>query len=75
LQFRRDDTSEARLVKLEQALQELSLALDEVVPLLAALLAVPLPETRYAPLQLSPQRQRQQIFAALLAWLLAEAER
>jgi class 3 adenylate cyclase/predicted ATPase len=75
LQWRRDDTPETKLTKLEQALQAYRFALDEVVPLLAALLSVPLPEARYAPLHLSPQRQRQKTLAALLAWLLAEAER
>ena len=47
----------------------------EVVPLLAALLSVPIPEGRYPPLLLTPQQQRQQTQDALLAWLLAEAER
>jgi predicted ATPase len=45
------------------------------VPLLAALLSVPLPEARYAPLSLSPQRQRQKTLEVLLAWLVAEAGR
>ena len=75
LQFRRDDTPEAKLAKLEQGLRTSRLALDEAVPLLAALLSVPLPEARYAPLQLSPQRQRQQTLETLLAWLVAETER
>ena len=43
-------------------------------PPFAALLAVPLPE-HYPPLMLSPQRQQQQTQEALVAWLLAEAER
>ncbi|MGH8064441.1 MAG: adenylate/guanylate cyclase domain-containing protein [Candidatus Entotheonellia bacterium] len=47
----------------------------EVVPLVAALLSVPLPEGRYPPLLLSPQQQRQQTLDTLVAWLLAEAER
>jgi class 3 adenylate cyclase len=47
----------------------------EVVPLLAALLSVPIPEGRYPPLRLSPQQQRQQTLDAWVAWLLAEAER
>jgi predicted ATPase len=75
LQFSRDDTPEAKLAKLEQGLRTSRLPLDEAVPLLAALLAVPLPEARYAPLQLSPQRQRQQTLETLLTWLVAETER
>jgi class 3 adenylate cyclase len=47
----------------------------EVVPLLAALLSVPLPAERYPPLLLTPQQQRQRTQDALVAWLLAEAER
>jgi predicted ATPase len=45
-----------------------------VVPLFAALLSLP-PPTYYPPLTLTPQRQKQKTFEALLAWLLAEAER
>jgi class 3 adenylate cyclase/predicted ATPase len=75
LQWRRDDTPEIKLAKLEQVLQAYRFSLDEVVPLLAALLSIPLPEARYAPLSLSPQRQRQKTLEVLLAWLLAEAER
>ena len=75
LGFHRDDTPEVKLAKLEQGMQTSRLALDEGVPLLAALLAVPLPEVRYAPLRLSSQRQRQQTLEILLAWLVAETER
>jgi class 3 adenylate cyclase/predicted ATPase len=75
LQWRQDDTPETKLTRLEHVLQTYRFALDEMVPLLAALLSIPLPEARYAPLQLSPQRQRQKTLEALLAWLVAEAER
>jgi predicted ATPase len=46
--------------------------LAEVVPLVAALLSLPMPE-RYPPLTLSPQRQKQKTQEVLVAWLLAEA--
>jgi class 3 adenylate cyclase/predicted ATPase len=72
LQWQRHATPEARLTTLEQALQAAGLPLVEVVPLVAALLAVPLPE-QYPPLTLSPQRQKQKTHEALVAWLLAEA--
>ena len=72
LQWQRDTPAEEKLTTLEQALQTAGLPLAEVVPLLATLLTVPVPE-RYAPLTLSPQLQRQKTQAALLAWLLAEA--
>src|SRR5262245_21041468 len=74
LHWHRDDTPEARLDKLEQALQTSRLPLAEVVPLFAALLSVPLSE-HYPPLHLTPQLQRQKTQEALVAWLLEEAER
>jgi class 3 adenylate cyclase/predicted ATPase len=72
LHWHRDATPDVRLATLEQALQTAGLPLAETVPLLAALLAVPVPE-RYPPLTLSPQRQKQKTQEALVAWLLAEA--
>jgi predicted ATPase len=60
---------------LEKNLQTYSLPLDEIVPLFAALLSVPVPEARYPPLALAPQQQRQQTHDALVAWRLEEAER
>src|SRR5215510_14542350 len=75
LQWHRDASPAARLAALEQALQRVGLPLVEVVPLLAALLAVPIPEEQYPSLALSPQRQKQKTQEALVAWLLAEAAR
>jgi predicted ATPase/class 3 adenylate cyclase len=72
LHWHRDATPDARLAALEQALQTAGLPVVEVVPLVAALLSLPLP-ARYPPLTLSPQRQKQQTQEALVAWLLAEA--
>src|SRR5262249_50135078 len=45
------------------------------VPLLAELLAVPLPDGRYPPLHLTPLQQWQQTYDALVGWMLEEAER
>jgi class 3 adenylate cyclase len=75
LRFARHDTVEEKLAKLERALQTVRLPLHEVVPLMAALLAVPLPDGRYPPLHLPPLQQRQQTYDALVAWMLEEAER
>jgi predicted ATPase len=75
LRFERHDTAEEKLAKLEQALQPLRLPLHEVVPLIAELLAVPLPAGRYPPLQMTPLQQRQQTYDALIAWMQEEAER
>jgi class 3 adenylate cyclase len=74
LQFCSDDTPAAQLARLEHALTSCRLPLEETVPLLAAWLSLPHPES-YPPLRLSPQQQRQKTQAALVAWLLAEAER
>ena len=71
LHWHRDVPPEAKLAPLEQAVQAARLPLEEAVPLLAALLAVPVPE-RYPQLTMSPQRQKQQTQEALVAWLLAE---
>jgi TOMM system kinase/cyclase fusion protein len=74
LHFRVDNTPPVRLARLEQALTPYHLPLEETVPLLAAWLSLPHPEA-YPPLRLDPQRQRQKTQEALVAWLLAEAER
>jgi class 3 adenylate cyclase len=74
LQFDREDTPEAKLDKLAQRLQRYSLPLEEVVPLVAALLSVPL-QGRYAMPSLSPPQQKQQTLDALVAWMVDEAER
>jgi class 3 adenylate cyclase/predicted ATPase len=75
LRWERDEAPETRLVTLERLLDASRQPLAEVVPLLAVLLAVPLPEGSYAARTLPPQQQRQQTLDALVAWLLAEAER
>ncbi len=74
LQWQRDESPESKFDKLERALRTHRLPLEDVVPLFAALLSVPLPE-RYPPLNLTPQRQRQKTHEALVTWLLEEAER
>ena len=62
------------LPTLEAVLTASGMALPEAVPLLAALLSLPLPDS-YPPLTLMPQRQRQKTLETLLAWLYAEAQR
>ena len=73
LQWQEDDTPDARVDKLEAALTTAAVPLPEVVPLLAALLSLPLP-LHYAPLILTPQRQKDQTLHAILTVLLALAE-
>jgi predicted ATPase len=74
LQLRPEETPAEQLERLERALQATRLPLEEAVPLLAALLSVPLAE-RYPPLDWSPQKQKQKTQEALVAWLVTEAER
>jgi len=54
--FRRDDTAEQRLAKLERVLCQATDDLGDAVPLLAALLSIPTGD-HYPPLDLSPQKQ------------------
>jgi hypothetical protein len=74
LQWEHDDSGEDKLRKIEHALSRYRLPLEETVPLVSTLLSLPLSETRYPPLQLTPQRQRQRTLETLVAMLLAGAE-
>jgi predicted ATPase len=73
LAWERDTVPQEKLSKLEEALARHPWPLQEVLPLLAALLSLPLP-AQYPPLTLTPERQKQKTLEALLAWLLAETE-
>ena len=64
--FRRDDTAEQRLDKLEALLAQATNDLGGVAPLFADLLAVPTGE-RYPPLNLTPQKRKEKTLAALTA--------
>jgi class 3 adenylate cyclase/predicted ATPase len=75
LRFEVYETPDERLEKLEQALRQYRLPLEESVQLFAPLFSLPLPEDRYAPLNLSPQRQRQKTLETIVALLQEEAER
>lgn len=74
LLFKREDSSREKLNKLEQFLEQYGFTLQEMVPLFASLLSLPLSDS-YPSLNLTPQKQKQKILEALLAWLLKEAER
>ena len=70
LQWQPDETPDQKLGKLEQTLRPYRLPLEETVPLFAPLLSLPIPEDRYPPLNLSPQRQRQKTLESLVAFLV-----
>ena len=63
------DSAEEKVVKLERILHRWKFPLPDIVPLLAAMMSLPLPG-RYAPLNLSPQAQKQQTLTAMLNILL-----
>ena len=69
LRFEREESPPQRLSKLEDFLAQYGLPLVEAVPLLAALLSLPL-TADYAPLTGSPEQQKQQTLHALLTILL-----
>src|SRR5262249_31945500 len=75
LQFHTEDTPDEKLGKLEQALSQFRLPIEESVQLLAPLLSLPIPEDRYPALNLSPQRQRQKTLETIVATLLEHTER
>jgi class 3 adenylate cyclase len=74
LQWHQDDLPEQRLEKLEHLLRQYRLPLEETVVLFAPLLSLSVPEDRYPPLNLSPQRQRQKTLESIVAILLELAE-
>jgi class 3 adenylate cyclase len=57
----------AALGKLEALLARAQLALAEAVPLVAELIALPLPAERYPAIRLTPEQQRQRTFDVVLA--------
>ena len=74
LQWQTDEPSTEKLKKLETVLSLHGLSLSETIPLLAPLLSLPIPDDRYPPLHLSPQRQRQKTLENIVALLLALAK-
>jgi predicted ATPase len=68
----RDEPPAQKLAKLEHLLAQATERVTEVVPLIAALLSIPLGD-RYPPLDLTPQRQKEQTLEALVDQLLGLA--
>ena len=64
--FRREDTPEQRLDKLEAVLAQGTNDLSQAVPLLADLLSIPTGD-RYPPLNLTPQKRKEKTLQAQLA--------
>jgi class 3 adenylate cyclase len=62
--FAREDSPEQRFEKLEATLADVVPHVEDALPLFAALLS--LPAGRYAPLQLSPRKQKEKTLEALM---------
>src|SRR5262249_24232835 len=73
-QFQAEDTPDEKLGKLEYALSQYRLPLEESEQLFAPFPSLPVPANRYPPLNLSPQRQRQKTLETIVAILLELAE-
>jgi class 3 adenylate cyclase/predicted ATPase len=69
LAFQLEDSPEEKLGRLERGLERAGFSSPEVVPLLAPLLELPLPEG-YPPPQQTPDVWRQRTLEALRAWVL-----
>ena len=74
LGFKEGDNVEAKLRRLERGIERGGLHGPDVVPLIALLLQLSLPD-RYPPQQASPALQRKKTMEALVTWLLAIADR
>ena len=70
LRWEPDEMPEARLQKLEGVLAQFALPLEETVPLLAALLSLPLPDGRYPPRGLTAQQERDETLEVMLSLVL-----
>lgn len=71
--FSQEDPVTEKLVKIERFLAQWSLALERYAPLFASLLSVPF-ESKYPPLTLTPERQKQKTIEALADVCIAIAE-
>ncbi len=68
------DSAQSKLEKLRQTLAGYRFPQPETLSLLAAFLSLPHPE-QVPPLSMSPQKQKEKTQAAIVAWLVEEAER
>jgi len=74
LEFGNQENAQTRLDKIEGFVNDWSVPREEAVPLMAALLGVPVLE-RYPPLKQTAERIKQQTEALLTSWLLESAKR
>jgi class 3 adenylate cyclase/predicted ATPase len=74
LHFQRQESPEAKLDRLEEALRRYRIPLVETVPLYAELLSLPLPEARYRPLPLTSQRFKHKVMDTTMTLIRELAE-
>jgi class 3 adenylate cyclase/predicted ATPase len=72
LEFGEENFPQARFDRLVNYLDQYALARPETVPLWASLLSLPITD-RFPPLSLSPPRQREETFRAMVEWLHTRA--
>jgi class 3 adenylate cyclase/tetratricopeptide (TPR) repeat protein len=72
LAWRRDESADEQLTRLESALELAGLKPAEALPLIAPLLNLPMP-AKYPPSPLSPEQQRRRLLATLVEWALGAA--
>ena len=65
-QWQPDEPITAKLSRIAQVSEQVQLPVDQTVPLLATLLALPVPEDAYPSLALTPEDRRQKTFDTLL---------
>lgn len=70
LGWRGDESPEERSATLDGAIERSGIRQAEALPLLAAMLGLPLPE-KHAPLLLSPEQRRRRLLATLADWLFS----
>jgi len=74
LAFQREDSSDEKLARLQQVLGRHEFPTAETLPLMAALLSLPVPAS-LPPLGLRPNRQKRRLLEMIVAWLLEDADR
>ena len=72
--FQRDEPAESKLDKLRRMLSTYRFTEPDTLALMASLLSLPQPANA-RPLTLSPQKQKEETRAALVAWTIEEAEK
>lgn len=69
-----EDSDDEKFAKLERVIASYQFPTRDTVPLIAALMSLPVPEGKYPPLNLPALQQRVNTLDTVLAWLLEESE-